>query len=170
MSITFREGWALIHGLLLGSLFLLSFTGGLAGLWSYRPELLTAGGMSERVRRLRWGTAIMAAVAWITVVSGTFIVYPWYRAPVEDSPRTILKADPAISQWHTFGMELKEHIGWLAPILATAVVFIVFWYGTELARNRKLRSITIWLFVAAFAIAAVAGLFGALITKVAAVS
>ena len=34
MSLTNRETWTLIHGLILGSLFLLAFAGGLAGFWS----------------------------------------------------------------------------------------------------------------------------------------
>jgi hypothetical protein len=31
------ETWTVIHGLLAGTLFLLAFAGGLAGMWSLRP-------------------------------------------------------------------------------------------------------------------------------------
>jgi hypothetical protein len=34
MSLTNRETWTLIHGMIIGSLFLLAFAGGLAGLYS----------------------------------------------------------------------------------------------------------------------------------------
>jgi hypothetical protein len=51
--------------------------------------------------------------------------------------------------------------------MATAVVFLVFRYGPVLAVNNRLRTITIVLFIIAFAAAAIAGLFGALITKTA---
>jgi hypothetical protein len=64
-------------------------------------------------------------------------------------------------------MEWKEHIAWLSPILATAVAFIVLYYGTNLIRHQRVRRTTIFLFVLAFACAAVAGAFGAFITKVA---
>jgi hypothetical protein len=64
-------------------------------------------------------------------------------------------------------MEWKEHVAWIAPIMATAVVFLVFRYGPVLAVNNRLRTITIVLFIIAFAAAAIAGLFGALITKTA---
>lgn len=38
MSPTARELWGAIHGMVLGALFLLAFAGGLAGLYSLRPE------------------------------------------------------------------------------------------------------------------------------------
>jgi len=64
-------------------------------------------------------------------------------------------------------MEWKEHIAWASPILATAVAFVVLYYGSQLIVDKRLRMLTIGLFVAAFAAAGVAGLLGALITKAA---
>ena len=173
MSFTNREFWGLIHGVVLGGLFLLAFAGGFAGLYSLRPEWVTVTGMRERMRRLDIGTWLMAVVAWLTVITGTYIVYPWYRAtPPEGAdlrlfPRSFLKADPNLAAWHTFGMEWKEHIAWFAPILATAVAFIVWRYGDQLAENDRLRRIVMIVFTVAFATAAIAGLLGALITKAA---
>ena len=80
MSMTARELWTVIHGMGLGAIFLLSFAGGLAGLYSLRPEWVTVTGVRERVLRLNIGAWVMAVAAWLTVVSGTYIVYPWYRA------------------------------------------------------------------------------------------
>ena len=172
MELTNRETWTVFHGLVFGSVFLLAFAGGLAGLWSLRPELVTVAGVQERMRRLLAGVWAMAIIAWVTVVTGTYIVYPWYRAaPPEgtedltDYPRSLLLSDPNTDLWHKFGMEWKEHIAWAAPILATAVAFIVTWYGRRLAHDARLRYATIALFVLAFAAAAIAGIFGAFITK-----
>src|SRR5215510_1205810 len=134
MELTNRELWGLIHGMGFGALFLLAFAGGLAGLYSLRPELLTVGGLRERLPRLEIGTAVMAVVAWLTVITGTWIVYPWYRAPIKESPRSVLLADPSKALWHSFGMEWKEHVAWLSPILATAVAFVVLYYGPRLAK------------------------------------
>jgi len=173
MSLTNREFWTLVHGMILGSAFLLSFAGGLAGLYSLRPHWATVAGIEERLGRLKWGTYVMALVAWLTVFTGTYIVYPWYRAPAPEGadlslyPRSFLKASEALSGWHTFGMEWKEHIAWFAPILATVVAFLVWKYGRELPHDDKLRRMVIVLFVLAFAAAGIAGLFGALITKAA---
>ncbi len=173
MSLSNREFWTLVHGMFLGAAFLLSFAGGLAGLYSLRPQWVTAAGIEERLGRLRWGTTVMAIVAWLTVITGSYIVYPWYRAtPPEGAdlslyPRSFLKASEALSGWHSFGMEWKEHVAWFSPILATAVAYLVWKYGPQLVENEKLRKIVIVLFILAFATAGIAGLFGALITKAA---
>ena len=74
-----RQFWTVVHGLVLGTIFLLLFGGGLAGLWSLRPGFLTTAGVQERMRRMRIGMWAMAATAWATVITGTWIVYPWYR-------------------------------------------------------------------------------------------
>ena len=167
MSLTTREFWTALHGMLAGAVYLLAFTGGLAGLWSLRKWALTPEGMRERMTRLLGGLWTMAIMCWITVVSGTYIVYPWYRAGIPESPRSSLLADEATAAWHTFGMEWKEHVAWIAPILATVVAIIVHLYREQLAERDDLRRSTLILLVLAFAAAAVAGLFGAFITKVA---
>ena len=41
MELTNRKLYTVLHGLILGTLFLLAFAGGLAGLWSLRERLLT---------------------------------------------------------------------------------------------------------------------------------
>jgi hypothetical protein len=167
MDLTEREWWTLVHGMILGSFFLLAFSGGLAGLYSLRSELLTTEGLRERLRRLKIGMSAMAIVAWLTVITGTWIVYPWYREDTPDSPRSTLLADPDLEDWHEFGMEWKEHIAWISPMLATVAAFLAIYYGASLAKNRYLRLLVITVFVGAFATAAIAGLYGALITKVA---
>ncbi len=167
MNFTTREWWALIHGMGFGALFLLAFAGGLAGLYSLRPELVTVAGVNERMRRLKVGVVAMALAAWGTVITGTWIVYPWYREAIPSSPKSKLLASSSTSDWHEFGMEWKEHIAWISPILATAVAFIVVYYGTNLIRHDRVRRTAMVLFVLSFATALVAGAFGAFITKVA---
>jgi hypothetical protein len=160
--------------MIFGALFLLAFAGGLAGLWSLRPEWVTVNGLRERMVRLQIGVTGMAVIAWITVITGTWIVYPWYResppegeTDLERYPRSFLLADPDLDAWHTFGMEWKEHVAWIAPILATAAAFMVLYYGRQLIVDDRLRYVTIGIFVLAFASAGVAGLLGAFITKAA---
>jgi hypothetical protein len=178
MSLTDREVWTLVHGMGFGALFLLAFAGGLAGLYSLRPELLTADGISERMRRLRWGTVIMATLVWLTVVVGTYVVYPWYRARPPEGidltiqseelrayPRYWLLASEETATFHEFGMEWKEHVAWIAPMLATVVAYAVMRYGKELVNNKQARYMVTTLYVISFLIAGIAGLLGALITK-----
>jgi hypothetical protein len=64
-------------------------------------------------------------------------------------------------------MEWKEHVGWIAPIAATVVAVVVSRYGAQLAAQPKIRRALTWFFVASFTAAGIAGLFGALINKVA---
>lgn len=188
MELNSREIWTVVHGLVFGTLFLLAFAGGLAGLWSLRPGLMTTEGIKERMGRLYVGVWVMAAAAWGAVITGTWIVYPWYRvklAPVGDnvyagcvdaivpgpscSPRDFLKSNVSgeTDLWHIFGMEWKEHISWAAPILATAAAFLIAYYGPRLIARPWLRAAVIVMFVGAFAAALVGGAFGAFLNKIA---
>lgn len=172
-----REFLTLFHGMILGFLFLLAFAGGLASLYSLRPGLVTPSGLSglkQRLFRLKAGTWLMAIVAWLMVITGTYIIYPWYRAPAPEGatdlslyPRSFLRASETLSGLHTFGMEWKEHIAWFAPILATGVAYLVMRYGPEMAKNSQLRRIVIALFVISFVMAGIAGVFGGLINEAA---
>jgi hypothetical protein len=188
VDINSREAWTVIHGLVLGTLFLLAFSGALAGLWSLRPGYLTTAGIKERMTRLYVGMWVMAGTAVLTVFSGTWIVYPWYRANLSEvgadryagcagatiptatcSPRDFLKSDVSgdTSTWHQFGMEWKEHVSWAAPILAVAAAFLVTYYGPRLISRRWLRMAVLVMLVSAFAAAVVGGGFGAFLNKVA---
>jgi sterol desaturase/sphingolipid hydroxylase (fatty acid hydroxylase superfamily) len=173
MILTEREFWTLVHGMALGAVFLLAFAGGLAGIYSMRPGWVTVAGLSERIRRLNIGTVAMAVVSWLTVITGTFLVYPWYRArppagaDLKDYPRYYLLDNPNLAAWHTFGMEWKEHVAWIAPIVATAIAFVIVRYGIQLAHEPQIRRALLWMFWLAFGTAGIAGLFGALITKAA---
>ena len=67
----------MIHGLVLGVIYLLAFGGALAGLWSLRPGYLTRRPESpSEWSGLKVGLGVMAAAAWGTVITGTYIVYP----------------------------------------------------------------------------------------------
>jgi hypothetical protein len=157
-----------------GFIFLLGFSGALYAVYAMRPEWLTAEGMKRSINLTKtfvWGLALSA---WAAVISGTYIVYPWYRAkPPEGTadlanfPRSFLLADEKIAGWHEFGMEWKEHVAFLAPIAATVVAFAVSYYGPTLAKKVGERRAIMIFFIVSFAAAAAAGLFGAFITKAA---
>jgi hypothetical protein len=176
MEMTSREFWTAFHGMVLGAAFLLAFTGGFVGLWTLRPEWITPEGASRSIRRLIIWTWTMAILAWLTVIVGTYVVYPWYRAKpppgtsgaaLSGFPKYLLVSDPNTADWHEFGMEWKEHVSWLAPILATAVAFIVSRYRRSVVQDARIQRALLFLYTAAFCCAAIAGLFGALINKAA---
>ena len=176
MTLTSREFWTALHGMILGATFLLAFTGSAISLWSLRSEWTTPAGRAGSSRSLLLGSWTMAILAWLTVLIGTFVIYPWYRATppkgadssaLASYPKAVLISKAQTARWHAFGMEWKEHVGWLAPIFATAVAAIATQYRKTLANERLIRQTMLVLLSLAFFSAAVAGLFGALINKMA---
>ena len=176
MLFTHREIWTAVHGLFIGSAFLLAFAGGfvtLCDLGRYTPE----GGRRAGRRLVGW-TWAMAVLAWVTVGIGTFGIYPWYRAKppagvtaaadLGGFPKFKLLAAPRTAGLHEFGMEWKEHVAWVSPIAATAVAAVATRYRRRPGDlTAGLRRATLFLYAVSFAAAAVAGLLGAVINKVA---
>jgi hypothetical protein len=176
MSLTARELWTAFHGMALGAGFLLAFSGAFVSLWSMRSAWITPAGAAANGRRLMIGAWAMALLAWGTILVGTLVIYPMYRAkPPKGTPatalaaypRSLLVSQPQTKEWHEFGMEWKEHVGWLVPILATAVAVVATRYRKTLANEPMLRGTLLVLLSVSFFCACVAGLFGALINKVA---
>jgi hypothetical protein len=160
MELTWREFWLMLH-LGLGIVFIHAF--GISV-----KELVNAG----TSRWLELGTVSIAFVCWLTVISGTYWVYNWYRAaPLTGAdlslyPRSYLLAEAGLSHWHKFGMEWKEHIGWLTPILATAVAYVAIKYREVLNQNSGMRKVMLGFLMVAFISAIVAAVLGAFINKV----
>ncbi len=172
MTLTFRETFTAIHGVVFGFGFIVFFTGALALLLTLRPGLLTVAGARMHVILLKICGLLITVLSWLAVIIGTYIVYPWYRAAppagttdLAAYPRSRLLANAALSGWHSFGMEWKEHLGWLVPIMATAAAFIIFRYGPRLIERRWMVWTLFVILAIAFVAAGVVGLLGAFITK-----
>ena len=106
MEITTRGLWTLVHGMGFGALYLLACSGALVELWRrYAPTDLSP--ITEREEAfLRWYLLAMALLAWIAVLTGTYIIYPWYRAIPQAGtvnlggyPQRLLLSNPATSGW-----------------------------------------------------------------------
>lgn len=176
MAFTLRETWTAIHGMAFGFGFILFFTASLALLLTLHPQLLTPQGLRRNVILLKISGIAIAGLSWLAVIIGTYIVYPWYRAtpPAGTTdlgmyPRSRLLANAALRGWHNFGMEWKEHLGWLVPIMATATLFLIFRYSEHLAEEKKMRWTVFVILCIAFVLAGIVGVLGAIITKEAAV-
>ena len=172
MEITSRSLWTLIHGMGFGALYLLACSGALVELYRrYAPTATHADEWHSDVF-LRVYLAVMAALAWIAVLSGAYIVYPWYRAAppagttdLAAFPQRLLMSSPHTLAWHSLGMEWKEHVAWLAPICITMAAVVVFEYGRSLRELPKLRNTVLCFVWISLAAAGVAGFFGAMINK-----
>ena len=172
MEISTHDLWTVLHGMGFGALFMLAFSGALAEL--YRLSAPQAAlQVSEREQSLlKLYLLTMVALAWLTVFSGAYIVYPWYRAvppagatDLADYPRRLLLSSGKTSEWHNVGMEWKEHVSWLAPIAMTMVAYVTMKYGRAITRPRHLRTAVLGFAVAAFVATGVAGVFGAFLNK-----
>ena len=176
MAFTLREYWTAIHGMAFGFGFVLFFTGALALLLTLQPQLLTAQGLRRNVILLKISGIAIAGLSWLAVIIGTYVVYPWYRATppagttdLSSFARSRLLANTALSGWHNLGMEWKEHLGWLVPIIATAALYLIFRYGERLVEEKKIRWTLFVIVCIAFVLAGIVGVLGAIITKEAAV-
>lgn len=161
-----------LHGMGFGALFMLAFSGALAELYRLSapgaPSQMSARG--QQLLSLYLGA--MVILAWLTVLSGTYQIYPWYRAvppagvtDLSEFPRRLLLASGKTSQWHNLGMEWKEHAGWLTPIAITMVAYVTMKYGRAIIQHRNMRIAVLGFAVAAFAATGIAGGFGAFLNK-----
>jgi hypothetical protein len=146
MEITTRSLWTLIHGMGFGALYLLAGSGAIALLYQRYSAGGPAVASNGRDRLPGIYLAVMAVLAWLTVLSGTYIIYPWYRAAPPNGtislgayPRSLLLSNPAFRQWHLIGMEWKEHVAWLVPIAITAAAVVVKRYTRDLKYYPQLR-------------------------------
>lgn len=172
MEITFRDLMAVLHGMGLGALFMLAFSGAIGVIYATAVAGIRWQPGSRDSRMFRFYLIAMAVLAWLTVISGSYIVYPWYRAippagttDLSGYPQRLLLSSPLTAGWHNFGMEWKEHVAWFAPIAMTMVAYVFIKYGPRLALHRDLRNAVLGFTVAAFIATGVAGLFGAFLNK-----
>jgi hypothetical protein len=172
MEITTRSLWTLVHGMGFGALYLLACSGALVELYrrycTHNPVLPT-----ERDEKfLRVYLVCMAALAWLAVLTGAYIIYPWYRAVPPPGttnlaafPQRLLMASPTTSGWHSIGMEWKEHVAWIAPISITMAAAVALQYGRNLKNHPQLRAAVLGFVWISLLAAGVAGFFGAMINK-----
>jgi hypothetical protein len=155
-----------------GALYLLACSGALVELYRrYAPA--AEGAISARDEWfLRVYLAVMSVLAWITVFTGAYIIYPWYRAVPPPGttnlaayPQRLLMASHSTIGWHTLGMEWKEHVAWLAPICITMAASVAWQYGRELKNHPRLRAAVLSFVWISLLAAGVAGFFGAMINK-----
>lgn len=172
MEISWHDLLTALHGMGFGALFMLTFSGAIGelyGAWSTSPQAVPSPRGQTMLRIYLVG---MVVIAWLTVFSGTYIIYPWYRAmppagTVDFSafPRSLLLSNPHTSGWHNLGMEWKEHIAWIAPIVMTMVAYVYLKYGRGINKHRDMRRAVLAFTTAAFIATGVAGGFGVFLNK-----
>jgi hypothetical protein len=172
MEITLRSFWTLVHGMGFGALYLLACSGALLELYRFTTSSAQVGETAREEKFLKGYLIAMVVLAWTAVLTGAYVIYPWYRTALPPGtqdlalfPQRLLMSSPSTSGWHSLGMEWKEHIAWFAPISITMVAFVFLKYGRNLKNHKQLRAGVLAFLVASFVSAGVAGFFGAMLDK-----
>jgi hypothetical protein len=155
-----------------GALYLLASSGALVELYR-RCRADTQASITSRDNLfLNVYLVTMAVLAWATVLTGTYMIYPWYRAVAPTGtaglaafPQMLLRSNPATAAWHSLGMEWKEHVGWLTPIATTMAAAVQIRYGRNLKNHPQLGAAVLGFVLVAFLAAGIAGFFGAMLDK-----
>jgi hypothetical protein len=122
-----RSIWTMVHGIGLGGAALLGLAAALFYLYAVRPTHQPTANPTEP-RAFAALTVFTAAMLWLTVIVGTYIIFPLYRATpppgttdLSAFPRALVLANPSTAWLHALAMEAKEHMPWIASMLTTAV-------------------------------------------------
>ncbi len=172
MELTTRSLWTMIHGMGFGALYLMACSGALVELHRRYISPLKPAIEVEDERFLRIYLTVMAVLAWLTVLTGAYIIYPWYRAvppagttSLAAFPQRLLMSSPSTVAWHSIGMEWKEHVAWFVPISITMAAAVFARHGRNLKVQPELRAAVLgFVWISLFA-AGIAGFFGAMLNK-----
>jgi len=172
MEITVRGLWTMIHGMGFGALYLMACSGALVELYRRYRSPLGPEIKIEDEKFMRIYLTAMAVLAWLTVLTGAYIIYPWYRAVpppgtvnLASFPQRLLMASPSTSAWHSIGMEWKEHVAWLVPISITMAAAVFSQYRRSLRIHPELRAAVLGFVWISLLAAGIAGFFGAMLNK-----
>jgi hypothetical protein len=167
-----RSIWTMVHGIFLGGGALLLTAAALFSLITMNAA--TDGTNDRQARYLGWVLLLNCVLLWAAVVIGTYVTFPPYRATPPEGmldlsrfPRELIRSNPSTAWLHSFAMETKEHVPWIAAMLSTPVAY-AGWHGHKQLRNdARLRKIAISLTAIVFVLVAAVSFLGILVNKVA---
>jgi hypothetical protein len=172
MLFTDRSIWTMIHGIALGGAALMGVSATLFSLRAMSPDDSAAS--AEQPIHLIWLTVLTAVVLWLAVLVGTYVTFPPYRATPPEGvsdlgrfPKSLIQSRPGTAWLHSFAMEIKEHVPWIAAMLATAVAFVTVRYRQRLLIDRSLRGMATMLTGICLLLVSVVALLGVFVNKVA---
>jgi heme A synthase len=168
-----RSLLTMVHGLVLSGGAMMAMAAALFALQAMALRERVA--VPERQGRgLAWLMVAVSVLLWLSVLSGTYVVFPLYRATPPEGiaslaayPRALLMSNPDTRWLHAFGMEIKEHVPWIAAMMATAVAFVATRYRATLLADRSLRRLATAMMLVAFALVSCVALLGVFVNKIA---
>src|SRR5688572_4126391 len=171
---SYRSILTMLHGLGAGGGGLLTLFAALFALWTMRTDGAIDPVVQRRSRNLKWLIVLAAILLWGAVLGGTYLVFPPYRATPPEGltdltayPRSLIQSNPETTWLHSFAMEIKEHVPWIAAMLATAVAFVGVRYKSLLLSDRNINRMATVGVTICLALAASAAVLGVFVNKVA---
>jgi hypothetical protein len=171
---TERSIWTMIHGIVLGGGVLMTLSASLFSLHAMRTENASDPVPRKQSRHLAWLLVATALMLWLTVLIGTYVNFPPYRTTPPEGvtdlsryPRSLIQSDPDTAWLHSFAMEIKEHLPWIAAMLATAVAFIGVRDRPRLLTDAKLNGMATTLLAICLVLVSFVAVLGVFINKVA---
>lgn len=168
-----RSVLTMLHGLVLSGGALMAMA---AALFALRAMAMPDGMIvpARQSTSFAWLSIAIAVLLWLSVLVGTYVIFPQYRATPPDGvgalaayPRALLMSNPDTRWLHTFAMEIKEHVPWIAAMLATATAFVGVRYRSTLLADAALRRMTASLLTIGFALVSFVALLGVFVNKIA---
>jgi hypothetical protein len=169
-----RSIWTMIHGIVLGGGALMGLSAALFYLYAARSSDRGSPPAPNASRAFAALTVSTAAMLWLAVLAGTYIVFPPYRATppagltdLSQFPRSLIQASADTAWLHSFAMESKEHLPWIASMLSTAVAFVAVRRRSKVLQDPSLRNMAAIFLAISFAIVSFVSLMGVFVNKVA---
>jgi len=171
---TARSLWTMMHGMALGGGALMGLAVALFSLRAMRVPSVSALTDPKPARYLAWLIVLTAVLLWLSVLTGTYVAFPAYRATPPEGitdlapyPKALIQANPGTAWLHSFAMETKEHVPWIAAMVTTAVAFVGMRHRVKLLGDRRLNDMATALLLIAFALVSFLSLLGVFVNKVA---
>jgi len=169
-----RSVWTMIHGIVLGGGALMALAAALFSLRAMRADGAPNDAAQDQSRYLAWLVVFAAAALWLTVLIGTYVNFPPYRATppaglidLGQYPRSLIQSKPETVWLHAFAMEIKEHVPWIAAMLATAVAFVATRYRSKILTDARLNGMATTLLAICFLLVSIVGVLGIFVNKIA---
>ena len=169
-----RSIWTMVHGVVLGGGALVALAAALFSITALGSPTAADATTERQARYVMWLLIFSAAALWLTVLVGTYVNFPAYRATPPEGlsdlgqfPRSLIQSNPQTVWLHSFAMEIQEHVPWIAALLATAVAFVAARYRSQLLRDARIRRGAQLLLAICFMLVAAVSLLGVFINKVA---
>jgi hypothetical protein len=107
MLFTDRSIWTMVHGMVLGGAALMGLSAALFYLYAARTSDGPNVPAPNASRALAALTVLTAMMLWLTVLAGTYVVFPPYRATppagvidLRQFPRSLIQANPDTAWLH----------------------------------------------------------------------